>query len=297
MVEILLFLVCLICIRLKRSYCELAEEQTTHERKPGSLYITLKHTSFLNSLSDTVTLAAFAFFSLYVAFGYETAWAFVIILGGLSLIFVLLPMLRAFGIEKKLAGAIASVPAYFLKRLEKPIDKFEKFSTRLGHRANPPKPIGKQELKELFKNQGAMADEDMKTDLNLALTGLELNRQKAGYLMIRRQKTRTVKLDDEVGPVLLSELHETGRKVFPAEDASEIAGIVRLDKLAELKAGGKTSEALDPQMIVVNKDEPVLNVIRRFVESGAELVFAEDSDGKVAGIIYLEDVLRELIED
>lgn len=296
MVEILLFLACLICIRLKKAYCELAENhQAGGERKAHNISITLKHTGFLNFLFDLIALVAFVFFSLDVAFSYDTVWAASIIFAGLCLIFVLLPILRPFAFEKTLALGLAPVPAYFLKRLEKPIDRFEDFCAKLGRKANPARPISKRELKELLTRQLAMADEDMKADVKLALAGLELNREKAGHLMVMLNKTKTVKLQDEVGPVLLSELHKTGRKVFPAEDDSGVAGTVRLDRLAGLRAGGKASEALDPEIISVNKDEPILGVIRKFIESGAELVFVENPDAEITGLVYLEDVLKQLL--
>jgi CBS domain containing-hemolysin-like protein len=298
MTEILLFLVCLICIRLKKSYCELAEDkpqvrQTGHR----SIHIVLEHKSFMNIMFDSAALLVFTFFALSAASDYETASAIAVILSGLALIFDLLPKLRPFSFEKRLAAASAPLPAYFIKRLENHISRIENLSARLGQRSDPPRAISRHELSELLRRQHKMADEEMKTDINLALIGLELNRQEASKLMIRKQKLRSVKLDDEVGPVLLSELHKTGRRTFPVKDGPEIAGTVRLDKLTELKAGGKVEDALDPQMIAINKDEPKLSVIRRFVESGAQLVFTEDDEGKIAGAIYLEDVLQELIEN
>lgn len=112
--------------------------------------------------------------------------------------------------------------------------------------------------------------------------------------MTNKKKVRFVNADEKVGPILLSELHDTNRRIFPVQDGSEIIGTVRLDGLTMLKAGGNVSEALDPQMVVVNQNDPATAVINRFNESAAELVFAEDETGEVKGVVYLEDVLESL---
>ncbi len=299
MSEIVLFIVCLICLRLKKSYCELAENAVLHGRgNPAkNLRIVLKHTGFLNFLFDLITLVAFSFFVLLAAFDFDTNWAGLVIFFGLVLVFILLPVLRPSRIDKNFAASASFIFAYFIAKLEKPISRCEEIFARIGQRLNRPQPMSRQGLKNFLKSQQEMPgqDQDLEADLKLALAGLDLNTQKASYIMQRLNKTRSVQTTDQVGPVLLSELHATGRKIFPAKENKTIIGTLRLDKLTELKTGGKAGEALDPQVVVANKDETVLSVIKLFVESAAELVFLEDDSGHTVGAIYLEDVLKELI--
>lgn len=299
MAEALLFLTCIICISLKKSYHALSENRPGdgNGRPPKHLHVTIKHTVFLNVLLDFVTLVSFAVFAVEVAYSLETIWALPAIFAALIVVFVLFPAVKPSRPEHKLAGFLSPGFAFFLSRLEKPIGWLEHIFARVGKSFNKAEPLSKKAIKELLKNQESLADKETKVDLKLALAALELNLQKSSYFMTRRQKAKSVKITDQVGPVLLSELHATGRKIFPAENGSDIAGTVRLDSLTELKEGGKVAAVLDPQMIVVHKDEPVLNAIRRFIESAAELVFAEDDEGEVVGIVYLEDVLKELAEE
>jgi hypothetical protein len=80
----------------------------------------------------------------------------------------------------------------------------------------------------------------------------------------------------------------------PAENEdSEIVGLFRLDRLAELKSGGKAAGALDERIETVDKEMSGARIIGRFAETGTELLFVEQ-DGRIAGAIYLEDLLKEL---
>ena len=145
-----------------------------------------------------------------------------------------------------------------------------------------------------MKEQKIVARPEVQTDLELALAGLELNQLKAGYLMVKKQKAKIVDSDDLVGPILLSELHDTGRKIFAAKnEAGEIVGTIRLSNLAELKSGGKVKKVLSKQVIKIEKNEPALQALREFIDQGCELLVVEE-EGKTAGFIYLEDVLKTL---
>lgn len=297
MAQALLLLVCIICVRLKKSYKELATNGAgEHKRFPKDLYETLKHTVFLNVFLEAIAYMAFAFFVLYSAFSYGTVLALAAIFASLVAVFVVLPKLRPAAAEKKLAVYFSKPFSYFLKKLDKPVSWLERSFEKLSRRLNEAQPLSKKAIQDFLKEQEYLSPDETKADLRLALAALDLNTQKSGYFMVRLAKAKSVDVEEEIGPVLLSELHDTGRKIFAARENDGIVGTLRLDKLVELKSGGKAAKALDRQMVVVNKDEPVLQVIERFVESGAEMVFAEDETGKTAGVIYLEDVLKELVE-
>lgn len=297
MLETLAFLICVICISLKKSYCDLAEsakDESSH-RLSKNLRPVLNHTGFLNVLFDLIIMIAFSLFALSAAFDWDSAWAVLPVFLGLVIIFVLLPSLRSTGSEKSFAVFVSPVFAYFLRKLEKPVGWSEKVFDRIGKKFSRTRRLSKNQLRDFLKDQQTLAVEPIKSDLAFALAVLDLNDQKSGHIMIRMTKIKTVDADAHIGPVLLSELHKTGRKAFPVEDASQIVGSVRLDKLAELKAGGKVAEAFERQMIAVNKDEPALYAIKKFAESNAELIFTKDDSNKVVGAIYLEDILQELI--
>jgi CBS domain containing-hemolysin-like protein len=260
--------------------------------------MTLKHVGFVGILLDVITISALSLFAIAISFSLKVIWSFLVLSAALIIIFILLPRTRPSDAGKKLAELLARPLAYLLRRLERPVTKLENTAAKVNRRLHKAEPLSKNALSELLKEQEKIAGEEMKADLQLASSGLQLNSQKTSYHMVRTQKARFVNVDDEVGPILLSELHDTGRKIFPAmgED-SEIAGTVRLDNLIELKSGGKVSSALNPQIIVINKNEPVLTAIKRFIESAPELMFVEADDGKPIGVIYLEDVLKTFFDN
>lgn len=295
----LLILVTIFFVGLKKSYHYLAVAPANgEERTPKYVRITLKHVSFVGLVLDLAASSALALFAINIAFSFDVIWAFLIILIATIFVFAYLPRTKTSSFSKKAAGLCARPFSYFLSRLETPITRFERSLAKANRKLHKPEPITKEALKDLLKEQKSIAGDEMKADLELALTALELNKQKASYAMVRIQKAKIVDSDDLVGPILLSELYDAGRKLFPAQNKdSEIIGSIRIDKLKELKSGGKVSSVMDRQVVKINKNEPVLYVIKKFVSEACELVLVENDEREIIGLVYLEDVLGMLVED
>lgn len=291
-----MLVVCIGCAVLNKTYRHLSLSPASDE-KSRDLRRVLKHTVFLNILLDLVLLSALTLFVIGMSFAFTINWAFLTVLLALLLVFILIPNIKTSNLSLKFAKLMAAPLAYILRKFEKPIAKFEKSVEKANKRFHKTEPLSKQALLGLLKEQKALNNQDIKIDLELALAGLELNALKAGYLMVRKHKAKVVESEDLVGPILLSELYDTGRKIFPAKDkAGEIIGVIKLSRLTELKSGGKVKTVLDKTVVTIERNEPALNVLRKFIEQGCELIVAEE-DGKIAGFIYLEDVLKILFGD
>lgn len=257
--------------------------------------LSLKHNTFISLVSDVILVAVFALFAADIVFSFELKWAFTLLFVSLFLIFLILPRTAPTRVEDKFAVMLARPAAFFLSKLENLVVPVENLLVKAESKFRKTEPLDKKSIKTFLEEQKQMADEELKADLKQAISGLEFNNSKAKHFMINIKKARFVDAAEEVGPVLLSELHGTNRKIFPVRENSETIGTVRLDSLTMLKSGGKASEAMDPQMVVVNKNDPAKEIIKRFIESAPEMIFAENETGEVEGIVYLQDVLDSLI--
>ncbi|HEX5456259.1 MAG TPA: hypothetical protein VFW77_02725 [Candidatus Saccharimonadales bacterium] len=271
-----------------------ASPKAAGARLPRHLHINLRHITFLSFIFDLVTFAALALFAVDISFRYTTVWAFLPVLAALVFILALLPRMGNNRLSNWTAERVSGIFAYFISRTGGVVNRVEGLLERINKRFHKAEPLSRKTLLTFLEEQESMADDEAKPELKLALAGLRIAPEKAGHMMINMDKIKTVLAEDPVGPILLSELHETGRKIFPATgEDSEIIGTIKLDRLAELKSGGKAAGALDEHMETVAKDMTAAEIIGRFAESGAELLFVEQ-DGRVIGGIYLEDLLKEL---
>lgn len=288
-------IVCIIFTLLKQAYRQMAASpKAAGARLPRHLHMNLKHILFLSFVFDFITYTALALFAVDVSFTYMTAWAFLAVLAALIFVLALLPRIGANRMSRWAAERLSGVFAYFISKTEGVVSRSEDMLERFDKRFHKAEPLSEKALLTFLGEQESMADEEAKPGIRLALAGLKMAPEKAGHMMISRKKARTVSANDHVGPILLSELYQAGRKIFPAVDEnSEIIGTIRLDRLAELKAGGKAAGALDENMVTAGKDMTAAELVRRFAESGAEVIFVED-EGRIDGIIYFEDLLKEL---
>lgn len=296
--SISLLIVSICCAILKKAYYHLSispvDDNASRER---SLRLVLRHTVFTNLLLDLASLSALTLFVISISFTFTTNWAFLTVLLVLLVVFLLVPNIKSSSLSISLARIIARPLSYVIRKLERPIYRLERTVAKFKKRFRKTEPLSKDALQGLLNEQKGVTTQEMKVDLELALAGLELNSMKAGYLMVKKSKAKMVDSEDLVGPILLSELHDTGRKIFPAKDkAGEIIGVIKLSSLTELKSGGKVKKVLEKQVVNIDKNEPVLSVVRKFIEHGCELIIAEEN-GRVAGFIYLEDVLKILFGD
>ncbi|HET7673647.1 MAG TPA: CBS domain-containing protein [Candidatus Saccharimonadales bacterium] len=290
---IILLAVCLICAVLKKAYEQMSVSADVDDTR--SLHIVFKHLDFVSFTLGFVLIAVFAMFSIEAATELDKVAAFLVIFTGFIFFFVILPSTKNSAVATFIARAASPLLAYLLRKAEEPVDKIERLIRKIESRVRPPRRISKKALKELLEEQEKLAGEETGADIRLSLAGLGLNTRKVKALMVPLAKLNSVSADEKVGPVLLSELHETGRRLFPIEDASgNVVGIVSLDDLAELKAGGKASDALKPQMVIINEHESLRASIYRFIESSAGLIFIENDNGELLGAIYIEDVLKQL---
>ncbi len=298
MAELALFFICILCVSLIKSYKHLSVSPgDSRNRAPAHLYRTLKHLDFVRAILEGILIAAFSLFAINAAFSLEVVWSFPLIFAGLILVFIVLPKVAPTNPEIKLAELLSRPLSYLLDKLKVPIAVAEKLLANTSRNINKPEPISREALKSILQEQINISKPESAAGLRMAIAALQLDSEKAGHFMVRLHKTKFVSQNDKVGPVLLSELHDSGRKVFPVKDKDlNIVGIVQLDSLSELKTGGKVGDVLSPKMIVVNTSDSAMSVIRRFNESAAEIMFAKDETGEPVGVIYLEDVLAKFTD-
>lgn len=293
-VSILLLTLCICAATLKKAYHHLGISPHPMDVPSRELRLLIKHIAFISLFLELVLLSGLAMLVINIAFTFEVIWAFLTIIATLIAIIIVLPNIKISPLTLRFAESMAKPLSYPVAKLESLITKLEKLIAKTNRKFHAPEPLSKEALLDMLKEQKDIAGSDIKADLELAMAALDINKQKIAYLMVRKQKTKLVNSEEPVGPILLSELHDTGRKIFAAKDKEgDIAGVIRLADLTELKSGGKAKKVMSRQVVRVEKNASLLEAVDKFIEHGCELMVVED-EAKTAGVIYLEDVLKTL---
>ncbi|HEX5797354.1 MAG TPA: hypothetical protein VFX86_03100 [Candidatus Saccharimonadales bacterium] len=294
MTAIILLVISIAIAGLKHTYRRMATSPAGGSRSlPAHLHTCLKHIISVSIMLDLLAFSSLALFAAIAGRNYPNGQAALVILAGFTGVLIVSPRIADAKASGYAAETLSRPLAYLLKRTEKTVTRFENLVERMNKKFHKPEPYSRQALLSFLSEQKDLAEPGLRGDLTLALAGLSLNKRKVSQLMLLKKKAKLVSTGDQVGPVLLSELHDSRRRAFPAVDESgEIIGIVRLDSLTELKAGGKVGAVLRPQVGMIDKNETAAAALAKFAGSGDELMLAA-SDGKAVGIIYLEDILTE----
>lgn len=118
-----------------------------------------------------------------------------------------------------------------------------------------------------------------------------------GELMQPIEEVLLVNESENVGPILVDELHKTKRKVFLVRGSEgEIVGTVSLDELVELTDGGKVKSIVKNGAVKVRERDNILVAIEKFAEKPVGIYEVVDDNNKTIGVLYLEDVLAKIAE-
>ena len=78
-----------------------------------------------------------------------------------------------------------------------------------------------------------------------------------------------VQAEEPIGPVLMSELHDSGFSRFPVrkETDNNIVGTLFLRDMVERKNGGIVSNIMNPKVYYVNDQESLEHVLEAFIRT------------------------------
>jgi CBS domain containing-hemolysin-like protein len=157
----------------------------------------------------------------------------------------------------------------------------------------------KEDLIELLQAQQTMAHNRIeKTELDLALHALTFGDKKVRDYLISKSAVRFVNAEDPIGPILLSELHDSGFSRFPvyaATDEDKVVGTLYVRDLVEKRVSGIVSNVMSPDVFYVHENAPLEKVLHAFLTTKHHLFMVVDEFEEVVGIITIEDVIEQVI--
>ena len=154
-----------------------------------------------------------------------------------------------------------------------------------------------EELAHLVTTSRALGDDAEK---RLILNALKFHDRHVAEIMTPREKLKTVKKTEILGPLVLDDLHRSGHQSFPVinGDLEHIIGVLRLSDVTTLDTTRKhtalVETAMRPRVQYVAHDQSLSEALQALLASHEHLLIVTDDDSQVVGLLTLSDIMRAL---
>ncbi len=155
----------------------------------------------------------------------------------------------------------------------------------------------KEDLVALLHQQKEQADNRIAHDqLELMTRAAHFEDRQAADVVLPWGKTKLVKADEPIGPVLLGELHDSGQSSFLVyEDKPEnVVGTLFLRDAVHARAGGHVKDIMHANICYVHEDFSLHQVLDAFVHTSQFMVVVVNTFKEAVGVITLQHLLSEL---
>jgi CBS domain containing-hemolysin-like protein len=251
----------------------------------------------LTVLLWAVTLLSLAGGSIMLVMSLPGYAAFLV----LALVFwfciVWLPSTHVGKVSVQVARRVTPALAWILQYTDPLLGRISRWSAR--HFS--PKHSGLYELHDLLD---LLDLQSKQADSRITTEELELMRNvlKFGDLKVRnslrpRKTIKSIALDDNVGPILLDELHASGQTSFPVKKTArskEIVGVLHIGDVG-IHSRGKVEDYVNQGVTYIHESDSLADALHVFYQTKHQLFVVVNSFEEYVGVLTLQDVLQELL--
>ena len=158
----------------------------------------------------------------------------------------------------------------------------------------------REDVYELLKRQKGQNDNRIShKDLELLRKTLRFGDYHVRDLVVPRRQVKAVNLNDNIGPVLLDELHSSGHSSFPVYDGqpANLVGTLLIDDIADVTQRGKVRDFYEKKVAYVHSNDSLAQALQGLSETNQPLLVVVNSANEYVGIVTLNDILHELLGD
>lgn len=115
-------------------------------------------------------------------------------------------------------------------------------------------------------------------------------------IMIAKGVVKTIGDTEELSPVVISELHDSGYSRFPVAGLKgEIVGTLYIKDAINLKQNKLVSSVMRKEVYYLNEEQTLYEALRAFLKTKHHLFMVVNSYEDIVGIVTIEDVLEQII--
>lgn len=157
----------------------------------------------------------------------------------------------------------------------------------------------KEELMRMFDGQKLSDNTDIAIDeARMIRKVLEFGDKKIRDVMTPRRMTKLVLQDDDLGPLLLNELHASGHSRFPViADAkhNQFVGTLYIRDLAIHSRAKQVKDIMGKDVLYIHEEKSLDHALRTFLKTRHHLFIVVNNFEEFVGVLTIEDVLEEII--
>jgi CBS domain containing-hemolysin-like protein len=209
-----------------------------------------------------------------------------------------------YGVIAQLPG-VAKISERIYKKLEPGLLTFvEKFQSRLGFIRSVPfggmdhyhRFDSREDLQGMIERaHGILGDDERR----LIVHALDFKDRRVESIMTPRSMISSIKHDEFLGPLVLTELHEQGFSRLPVinEDLDHVVGILHLKDLLSLsvRESSAAEKAMEAKVFYIRHDQTLEHALAAFIKSRHHLFIVINELRETVGLLTLEDVIEALL--
>jgi CBS domain containing-hemolysin-like protein len=212
--------------------------------------------------------------------------------------FAWLPNTRVTNLSQRTAKTVAPGLSWLLNHLYPVLNKVGVFLRQHSRVTVHSGLYQKDDLIELLERQQHQPDNRMTTyELGIVKSALSFSDKLIRDVMTPKRVVKTVKQEESIGPVLMTELHKSGFSRFPVtgDKPDHIVGTLYMHDLVNAKNSGKVKDLMKKSVYYVHEEKPLQHALQAFLRTKHHLFIVVNSFEEVVGIITIEDVLEQVL--
>lgn len=155
----------------------------------------------------------------------------------------------------------------------------------------------KEELLDALKQTQIKDDPFSKDELSIAIHALTFGDKKITEVMTPLSVVNQLDTTDELSPVALGELHDSGYSRFPVYDRlkKQYVGVLYAKDLELLHTNKTVADVMKKEVFYVNEFSQLDSVLNAFIKTKHHLFMVVNEFEEVVGVVTIEDVIEEVL--
>lgn len=156
----------------------------------------------------------------------------------------------------------------------------------------------RQDLIDLLADQQVTPGNRIeKLELDIAAHALTFGDKTIGECMTPRRAVKLVSAQDQLGPIVMDELHKSGHSRFPVYESKQdnIVGTLYLHDLVQVKGSSTADSLMRKKAYYLHEDRSLHDALQALLTTHNHLFIVVNSFEEFVGIISSEDVLEAIV--
>lgn len=302
-ISLLLASLTLLAISLQRTYGavpshELKRRSQKQDVKAARLHQAAAYGSSLRAVVWCLVIGSSAGFFVFTSRHLSAFTAFVASLIVVWIGFVWLNQKEVKQISLWFASLAAPFLAWLLHYLHSPISWIEKQLRRYSQPREHTGLYDKEDLLEFLNRQNAQIDNRInEVELELTFHALTFSNKVVREYMTPRRLVKSINANDSIGPILMSELHESGAARFPVYEGKKdhLVGTLFLKDLVSTKATAKVKDVMRQELCYIHEDQSLYDALQAILKTRQHLLIVINSEAEYVGVLMIEEVLEQAV--